>query len=84
MARGSKKPKNLLLEPDAIARGERYGARYGKNLSHLVSDFLQALPIDERAVAHAPIVRRLHGVAGGGKTDKQGYREHLRRKYGGR
>jgi hypothetical protein len=81
----SKVAKNLSLEPDAVKRGERYGRMHGTNLSRLVSDFLRALPVeppDEQALS--PVVRRLRGVAAGGRTDRALYREHLYRKYGGR
>lgn len=81
MAKSPKKPKNLLLEPDAIARGERYGSRHGKKLSRLVDDFLRALPLDESDSTLAPLVRRLHGVAALAATDRPAYREHLYRKY---
>jgi len=78
-------PKNLSLEPEAIARGERYGQLHGKNLSQLVNDFLQALPLHSPALGElSPLVRRLRGVAAGGKTDRVAYRKHLLRKHGGR
>ena len=81
----AKVPKNLSLEPDAIARGERYGRRHGKNLSQLVNDFLRGLPLEsppERELS--PLIRRLRGIAAGGKTGRDEYREGLYRKYGGR
>jgi len=77
--------KNLSLEPDAIARGERYGRRHGKNLSQLVNDFLRGLPLESPAERElSPLVRRLRGVAAGGRAAGKAYREHLYRKYGGR
>lgn len=80
-----RKPKNLSLEPDAIRRGERYGRLHGTSLSRLVNDFLRSLPLGPQpARALSPIVRRLRGVAAGGRTDRKAYREHLYRKYGGR
>jgi hypothetical protein len=80
-----KVPKNLSLEPDAIARGERYGRRHGKNLSQLVNDFLRALPLTSPPARDlSPLVRRLRGIAAGGKTGRAEYRKHLLRKYGGR
>ncbi len=80
-----RKPKNLSLEPDAVARGERYGKLHGKNLSQLVNDFLRALPLGPRAAGSlAPAVRRLRGVAAGAKTDREAHRKHLARKYGSR
>jgi hypothetical protein len=78
-------PKNLSLEPEAIARGERYGRRHGKNLSQLVNDFLHGLPLESPAERElSPVVRRLRGIAGGGRTGRKEYREHLHQKYGGR
>jgi hypothetical protein len=77
-------PKNLSLEPEAIRRGERYGARHGKNLSQLVNDLLHALPSEsEKSAELSPLVRRLLGVAAGAKADRKAYRAHLTRKYGG-
>jgi len=77
--------KNLSLEPDAIARGKRYGRRHGKNLSQLVNDFLRGLPLEpppDRELS--PLVRRLRGVAKDGGQGRKEYRDHLFRKYGGR
>jgi len=80
-----RRPTNLSLEPDAIERGQRYGRLHGKNLSQLVNDFLRALPLEPvRQRDLSPLVRRLRGAAAGGQTDREDYREHLIRKYGGR
>ena len=77
--------KNLSLEPDAVARGERYGRRHGKNLSQLVNDVLRGLPLESPAERElSPLVRRLRGVAAGRRAARKAYREHLYRKYGGR
>jgi len=81
----AKVPKNLSLEPAAIARGERYGRRHGKNLSQMVNDFLNALPLRGPATDElSPLVRRLRGIAAGAKTSREAYRKHLLRKYGRR
>ena len=80
--RKAKRPKNLLLDPDAVARGERYSRLHGTNLSRLVGDFLHALPLGAEELALTPAVRRLWGVAAGSDTDKELYRQHLSRKYG--
>jgi hypothetical protein len=78
-------PKNLSLEPEAIARGERYGRTHGKNLSQLVNDLLRGLPLEAPPAAElSPLVRRLRGAAAGGKTARGAYREHLLRKHAGR
>lgn len=80
-----KVPKNLSLEPEAVARGERYGRRHGKNLSQLVNDFLSALPLTAPAADElSPLVRRLRGIAGRGRSGRDAYRKHLIRKYGRR
>lgn len=84
MAKTRKAPKNLSLDPDAVARGERYSRRHGTSLSRLVDDFLRSLPMEAEGEPLAPVVRRLRGAAAGGKTDRAAYRGHLVRKYGGR
>lgn len=84
MAKRTKKPKNLSLESDAIARGERYSRLHETNLSRLVGDFLRSLPLEESKRPLSPVVQRLRGIAAGGKTDRPAHREHLYRKYGRR
>jgi hypothetical protein len=80
-----KRPKNLSLEADAVARGERYGKLHGKPLSQLVNDFLRALPLEPSSeTVLSPVVRRLRGVAAGAKVDRATHRKHLARKYGSR
>jgi len=77
--------KNLSLEPEAVARGERYGRRHGKNLSQLVNDFLRGLPLESPSDRElSPLVRRLRGVGGDARAGRKEYRDHLYRKYGGR
>lgn len=91
-AKPKKRAKNLSLSPEAIAHGEAYSRRHGTTLSTLVGDFLRALPLGETPARElSPAVRRLYGVAAGAPTDATGtssgvesYREHLRRKHGGR
>jgi hypothetical protein len=83
MAKPTRKAKNLSLEPDAIARGERYSELHGTNLSRLVSDFLRSLPLGRPKQPLAPAVQRLRGVAAGSRSDRAAYREHLHRKYAG-
>ena len=84
MPKPSRRPKNLLLDPDAVARGERYSQRHGTNLSRLVGDFLRALPLSTNDESLTPAVRRLWGVARGSDANLETYRSHLARKYGGR
>lgn len=73
---------NLSLDPEAVARGQRYGKRHGKNLSQLVNDFLQSLPLESEG-PRSPLVRRLYGVARGA-GDQDDHRRRLERKYGRR
>ncbi len=73
--------KNLFLDEEAVARGERYSALHETNVSKLVSDFLGRLPLHQPARELAPIVSRLLGIASG-KHDRGTYREHLWKKYG--
>jgi len=82
-ARPVKRPKNLSLEADAVARGEEYSRRHGTTLSRLVGDFLRALPIGGATRELTPAVRRLRGVAVEGHTTREDHRQHLHRKYGG-
>ena len=83
MSKPTKKPKNLSLEPDAVARGERYSQLHGTNLSRLVGDFLRSLPLGDVREPLSPAVRRLRGIAARSKLDRSAYREYLHRKYGG-
>lgn len=87
----TKRRTNLTLDPDAVAGGEQYGKRHGTNLSQLVNGFLRALlertnrEYDASFVAElTPPVRRLYGIAAGGKADRASHREHLLEKYGSR
>lgn len=85
--RKAKKPTNLTLDPEAVARGERFGKRHGTSLSQLVTGFLYSLPSDDADEAMgelAPPVRRLYGVAAAGAADRDAYRAHLSEKYGAR
>jgi hypothetical protein len=84
MAKPTRRPKNLLLDADAVARGERYSQRHGTNLSRLVGDFLRALPLAANEESLTPAVRRLWGVARGSDAEREKYRAHLVRKYGAR
>lgn len=85
--RQTKRPTNLTLDPEAVRRGELFGARHGRSLSQLVTGFLYSLPAEDAGEALpdlAPAVRRLYGLAAGAETDRDAYRDHLARKYGGR
>lgn len=80
----AKKPKNLLLPPEAIERGERYSATHDTNVSRLVADFLLSLPLDDDSAPLSPVVARLRGVAAGSRLDRENYHRHLHKKYGTR
>lgn len=79
--------KNLLLDEDAVAAGERYSAAHGTTLSRLVSDFLRRLPPAAGGGAppdiKSPAVRRLYGIAARSDIDERDYHEYLYRKYVG-
>jgi hypothetical protein len=82
-----KRRTNLTLDPEALARGERFSERHGTSLSQLVTDFLYSLcpaEADEAVEGLSPPVRRLYGVAAGGTADREAHRAHLMRKYGKR
>ena len=83
-AGSAKRPKNLSLDAEAVERGEEYGRRHGVALSHLVGEFLRALPLDAPERELVPAVQRLYGVASEGGATRDDHREHLYRKYGGR
>lgn len=89
--KSTKRRTNLTLDPDVVAGGEQYGKRHGTNLSQLVNGFLRTLLArttgenDGGFVAGlTPPVRRLYGVAAGGKADRGTHRDHLLEKYGSR
>lgn len=84
MAHATKRPRNLTLDDEAMARAERYSRQHGTSISQLVGDFLRSLPLEPSPAALSPAVRRLLGVAAGGAADAAAYRSHLVRKYGGR
>jgi hypothetical protein len=76
-----KQIKNLSLDPEAVARGERYSRMHGTNLSQLVSNFLASLPTggEEAEQGLSPAVRRLLGAVRQGSA--QDYHDYLRDKY---
>ncbi len=84
MANTAKRPRNLTLDDEAMARGERYSRKHGTSISRLVGDFLRSLPLEPSPGALSPVVRRLLGVAAGEVVDEATYRSHLVRKYGKR
>ena len=75
-------PKNLSLDDNAIKRGERYSKLHGTNLSRLVSDYLNRLPLAPAEVPTSTAVLRLRGVAASKRDGKAAYHRHLSRKYG--
>ena len=80
-----KRPTNLTLDAEALARGERFSKRHGTSVSQLVTGFLYSLPAEGDALPQlTPPVGRLYGLAAGGITDQDEYRRHLAAKYAGR
>jgi Family of unknown function (DUF6364) len=78
-----KRPKNLLLDPSDIARGEAYSQQHGTILSRLVGDFLRSLPLGPPARELIPAVARLRGIAAtSARVTRDDYRAHLQNKYG--
>lgn len=72
-----RRPKNLLLDREALRRGEAYCERHGTTLSRLVEDFLTALPGDGSWKPTSPIVLRIIDTANYGREGSYAYREHL-------
>jgi hypothetical protein len=79
----AKQSKNLSLDPEAVARGERYSEIHETNVSQLVNRFLSSLPVDEGGIEStlSPAVRRLAGIASSENAMKH-YRQHVVEKYG--
>jgi hypothetical protein len=82
MPRSTRKPKNLLLGSDAIARAERYSQLHGTSVSRLVDNLLRSLPLGEATPPRSLAVQRMRGVAQGSARDRSSYQKHLLRKYG--
>ena len=78
----ARRPVNLTLDRDAVARGERFADRHGISVSTLVSGFLQSLPDESDAPAVSPAVKRLYGLAAGHDLSVEIHREFLAKKYG--
>jgi hypothetical protein len=74
----SKRPKNLLLDDEALSRAESYCREHGTTLSRLVNDFFLALPdMDERDPFKSPIVERLMYASAYGPFEGDTYRDYL-------
>jgi hypothetical protein len=78
---GKKRPKNLLLDDEALRRAEGYCAGRGTTLSRLVEDYLMALAEPRSPEIKSPIVRRLLGAASRDPVEPDAYRDYLRRTY---
>jgi hypothetical protein len=75
--------KALFLDESAVARGEQYSADHNTNLSQIVSDLLNRLPVERaprRALALA--TSRLLGAAAGSALGRDAHRTRLRIKNG--
>lgn len=74
--------KNLSLDPEAVARGERYCKLRETNLSQLVNGFLSSLPLNNNPETRlTPVVSRLIGLVSD-QNALEHYRQHLVEKYG--
>ncbi len=74
--------KNLSLDPEAVARGERYCKLHETNLSQLVNRFLSSLPLNDNPRTRlTPAVSRLIGLVSD-QNALEHYRQHLVEKYG--
>jgi hypothetical protein len=74
-----KRAKNLLLDADALTRGEEYCWRHETTLSRLVSDFLLALPAEEAGPTVwpvSPVVQQLCRTVGTPPAGER-YRDYL-------
>jgi Family of unknown function (DUF6364) len=81
----TRRPTNLTLDPDAVARGEEYSQRQGTSLSSLVTSLLYALPEGGAGAVREPLpptARRLYGAARGAEVGLDNYRTYLLEKFG--
>ena len=76
-----KRPKNLLLDGEALALGEAYAGYHGTTLSRLVEDFLRSLPsvTQPRYQIRTAIVGELWGRAVMSEKDAAQQRDFLER-----
>lgn len=74
-----KRPKNLLLDDDALSRAEAYCKQHDTTLSLLVSDFLRWLPppLYTASGRGSPVVARLVGAARKQRLITDTYQEFL-------
>jgi len=79
----TKKRLNITVDPEVLDRARRYSRRHGTSISHLVGEFLSALPRkgSDSESDLPPTVRRLRGIARRG-PDRNDYRQHLADKHG--
>lgn len=83
-----KRPTNLTLSAEALAKAEQAALARGTSISQLVDDLLNALPAPADADARSSLarpVRRLLGAARDASDPSRGrpaYREFLYEKYG--
>lgn len=74
----AKKKLTLSVEERVIRRAKRFSAQHQTTVSQLVTEFLASLGDEDNAPT--PIVSKLRGVLPT-TTDREEYREHLRRKH---
>lgn len=77
----AKRPKNLLLDGDALVYGEAYASYHGTTLSRLVEDFLTTLPriTEPTYQIKTAIVSELYGKAVVSQADAEQQRDFLER-----
>jgi len=75
--RKRRRPKNLLLDAEALDRGEQYCERSETSLSRLVEDYLHSLPRRWPFDATSLIVRRLRGAIAFAEPGPDPYRDYV-------
>ena len=72
-----RRPKNLLLDAEALGIGEEYCERKETTLSRLVEDYLRALPPRWPFQARSPIVQRLRAAIAFAEPGRDTYRDYV-------
>ena len=75
--RQQRRPKNLLLDAEALGIGEGYCELHRTTLSRLVEDYLRALPPRWPFQARSPIVQRLRAAIAFAEPSSDTYRDYV-------